>query len=113
MTDRGLDLEEIQVGPEGILVGSAREAQLLRDRDAARLSRDDLKQRRELLARKRTALKAKIAELESDFAAQGQDIERAIQREIAQQAALRSTWTALTAQRQGTRKKGHWARGTG
>jgi circadian clock protein KaiC len=113
MTDRGLDLEEIQVGPEGILVGSAREAQLLRDRDAARLSRDDLKQRRELLARKRTALKAKIAELESDFAAQGQDLERAIQREIAQQAALRSTWTALTAQRQGTRKKGHWARGTG
>jgi circadian clock protein KaiC len=111
MTDRGLDLEEIQVGPDGILVGSAREAQRLRDRDAARMSRDDLKQRKDLLARKRTALKAKIAELESDFAAQGQDIERAIQREIAQQAALRSTWTTLTAQRQGTHRKGHWARG--
>jgi circadian clock protein KaiC len=111
MTDRGLDLEEIQVGPEGILVGSARAAQLVRDRNAARVSRDDLKQRKELLARKRIALKAKIAELESDFAAQGQDIERAIQHEMAQQAALRSTWRTLTAQRLATHRKGHSARG--
>jgi circadian clock protein KaiC len=112
ITDHGIDLEEIQVGPEGILVGSAREAQQLRDETAARKSRDDLKQRKELLARKRTALKAQIAQLESDFAAQGQDIEREIQHEMAQQAALRSTWSTLTTQReQGSHRKGAGARG--
>jgi circadian clock protein KaiC len=105
ITDHGIDLEEIQVGPDGILVGSAREAQQLRDATAARKLREDLKQRKELLARKRTALKAQIAQLESDFAAQGQEIEREIEHEMAQQAALRSTWSTLTAQRErGTRR---------
>ena len=112
ITERGLDLERIQMGPDGILVGSAREAQHLRDLAAVRLSRDDLKQRKELLARKRIALKAKIAELESDFAAQGQDIERVIQQEITKQAELRATWTTLIAQRErATHKRGTGVRG--
>jgi circadian clock protein KaiC len=88
------------MGPDGILVGSAREAQLFRDRAAARVSREDLKHKRELLSRKRISLKAKIAELESDFAAQGQDIERAIQHELDRQTALRATRITLTARRE-------------
>jgi circadian clock protein KaiC len=100
ITDQGLDLEQIHVGPDGILVGSARNAQLLRDRIAARLSRNDIKQRKELLVRKRGILKSRIAELEDEYAAQAQDLERVIQHEIDQQEAALSAQATLAAQRE-------------
>jgi circadian clock protein KaiC len=100
ITDKGLDLEPIHVGPEGILVGSARSAQELRDRIAARLSRDDIEQRKDLLVRKRGILKSRIGELESEYAAEAQDLERVIQHEISQREAALSTQAALVAQRE-------------
>jgi len=100
ITDHGLDLEQIHVGPEGILVGSARHAQQLLDNVAAKTSRDDLKHHRDLLMRKRTALKARIAELEGDFAAEAHDIGQAIEHEIAHQDVLRANRTTLVAQRE-------------
>jgi hypothetical protein len=93
-------------------VGSARVGQELRDRAAAQASRDDLKHKEELLARKRAALKARIAELENDFVVEAHDIEQSIDRERSQQATLRSNWTALVAQREqvkGQRGKGRRA----
>jgi circadian clock protein KaiC len=100
ITDQGLDLEQIQVGPDGILVGSARNAQKLRDRIAAKLSRNDLKHRKELLARKRSILKWKIAALESEYAAQARDLERVVQHEFDQQEAAVSAQASLVAQRE-------------
>ncbi len=100
ITDRGLDLEQIYVGAEGVLVGSARDAQQLRDCIAARLSRNDIEQRKELLERKRSILKLRIAELEDEYAGQAQDLERVIQQELAKKDAALSTQATLVAQRE-------------
>jgi circadian clock protein KaiC len=90
ITDNGLKLEEIHMGPEGILVGSARFAQQLRDTAAAQAVHEDLKLQKDMLARKHTAMKARIAELEGKFVTESQDIEQAIARELARQETMRA-----------------------
>jgi circadian clock protein KaiC len=67
ITDKGLSLVEVYLGPDGVLTGSAREAEQLKEhtgnalRDYA-LSRKD----REIL-RKRKVLEAKISSLQTEF----------------------------------------------
>ncbi len=100
ISDDGVDLAQVHIGPEGILVGSARLAQQLRDRLAASDSRNSLAHKRELLSRKRIALRARIAELRTDFLAESHDIERAIALEAAQQNSLGADRAKLAAQRE-------------
>ncbi len=69
VTSEGIRLEEVYVGPEGVLTGSMRAAQENRERAAAlaRLQETERKQRD--LARRRAALEAQIAALRADFEA--------------------------------------------
>ena len=52
LTDRGADFQDVYVGPDGILVGSARAAQEMRDRASAAVSRRDVEQKKGELERK-------------------------------------------------------------
>src|SRR5512135_1381354 len=67
ITDRGIDLCDAYLGPEGVLTGSARRAQEARERAAALARRQDMERRRSDLERKRRALEAKIAALKMEF----------------------------------------------
>jgi circadian clock protein KaiC len=107
ISDEGVDLAQIHIGPDGILVGSARLAQQLRDRVAANNSRNSLAHKRELLSRKRTAFKARIAELRTDFLAESHDIERAIALEADQQNSLGTDRAKLVAERESGIRRPH------
>ena len=100
ITDHAVKLEEICVGPEGVLVGSARLAQQMRDRATVTASRGEIEHKRTLLARKRNALKARIAELETEFTAEAHDIEQAIAQEKERQDALASGRATQALQRE-------------
>lgn len=99
LTDRGMELAEIAVGPNGILVGSARQAQVVQDRVATVASRQEIQRRQNELTRKKKTLKAKIAELESEYSAEIHDIEQAIMQARARSAAAATDRTALAAER--------------
>jgi circadian clock protein KaiC len=67
ITDEGLDLVDVFLGPDGVMIGSAREAQQLIEATGQVLrthavSRKDLE-----IERKRTVLEAKIASLKEEF----------------------------------------------
>ena len=81
LTDRGADLQDVYVGPDGILVGSARAAQEMQDRASAAVSRRDVEQKKGELERKHKAFAARIAELEAAYAAEAHDIKEAIVQE--------------------------------
>ena len=100
ITDHGVNLEEIYVGPDGVLVGAARVAQEMKDSTAAAASREQMERKREQLARKRSALKAPIAEFESDFTAEAHGIERTIAQGKARQDAAVSGRAAMATQRE-------------
>jgi circadian clock protein KaiC len=67
ITDKGLNLIDVYLGPDGILTGSAREQQVLLEQtgDAIRNSAVGRKDRE--ISRKRQVLEAKISSLNSEF----------------------------------------------
>ena len=104
LTDRGADLQDIYVGPEGILVGSARSDQEMRDRASAVASRRDIEQKKEVLERKHKAFQVRIAELEAAYAGEAHDLKAAIMQEEGRLETGMAGRTALAADRQRTDK---------
>jgi circadian clock protein KaiC len=67
LTDRGIDLAEVFIGPDGgILTWSARLAQETDDRAAAAALKYDIAHKAAAILRKRKAIAAGIAEMEAD-----------------------------------------------
>lgn len=67
ITDKGIDLVEVYLGPEGVLTGSAREAQILQEQTGKVLRNNAMSMKDREILRKRKILEAKIASLQSEF----------------------------------------------
>jgi circadian clock protein KaiC len=67
ITDRGVELADVYVGPHGVLTGSARSAQEAKERSDAIYRQEDLEQRRSNLERQRQSVEAQVAILWSEF----------------------------------------------
>ncbi len=81
LTDHGVDLMDVYMGPNGILTGTARAVQEMRD-SAAVLSRDQkAKQARLMIDHKRKAMEARIAELKAEFEIELREMETLIAEE--------------------------------
>jgi circadian clock protein KaiC len=106
LTDRGADLQDVYVGPDGILVGSARAAQEMRDRATAAVSRRDVEQKKGELERKHKAFTARIAELEASYAAEAYDIKEAIVQEEGRLHGMLAGRSTLATDRQRATKGG-------
>jgi circadian clock protein KaiC len=89
LTDHGVELHEVYVGPGGMLTGSARLAQEAHEQ-AGKLTRKQEIERRQLeLERKRNALEAQIALMRAEFEAQATESLKIIGQEQAQEAQLK------------------------
>jgi circadian clock protein KaiC len=106
LTDRGADLQDVYVGPDGILVGSARAAQEMQDRASAAVSRRDVEQKKGELVRKHNAFAARIAELEAAYAAEAHDIKEAIVQEEGRLQGMLAGHSTLATDRQRATKGG-------
>jgi circadian clock protein KaiC len=106
LTDRGADLQDVYVGPDGILVGSARAAQEMQDRASAAVSRRDVEQKKGELVRKHKAFAARIAELEAAYAAEAHDIKEAIVQEEGRLQGMLAGRSTLATDRQRATKGG-------
>lgn len=78
LTDRGVDLIDVYVGPSGILTGSARAVQEMEDQATQLRQHQDAERRRLLIERKRRALESRIAELQAEFEAERSEAEAII-----------------------------------
>jgi circadian clock protein KaiC len=80
LTDRGIELADVYVGPQGVLTGSARSAQEARERTEAQERQEDLQQRRANLDRRREAVQAEVAGLWREFADETDAVNRLLTR---------------------------------
>lgn len=90
ITDHGLDLIEVYVGPEGVLTGSARETQMLLEETGEVLHTHAVGRKDREIVRKRKVLEAKIESLRSEFESTEEElnkvyIEEEIKRDVQQQ----------------------------
>jgi circadian clock protein KaiC len=67
ITSDGIKLEDVYVGPEGVLTGSMRAAQEDREKAAALARSQEAERKQRDLARRRVALEAQIAALRAEF----------------------------------------------
>ncbi|MEY2590588.1 MAG: circadian clock protein KaiC [Acidimicrobiaceae bacterium] len=67
LTSQGIELADVYVGPDGVLTGSARQAQEAKERADGTARLDDLEQRRANLERRRESVEAQAAALWREF----------------------------------------------
>ena len=100
LTDHGIVLEDIYVGPDGILVGSARQAQLVQDRIEEEDIRLKIEQKKAVLAGKRAVVLARIAELEANDAVATHELEQSIAQDAKRLSTRQSGRAELAKERQ-------------
>ncbi len=88
LTDHGVELREVYVGPSGVLTGSARLTQQAQEKAEVLVRDQEVELRRVEIERKRTALEAQIAVLRSEFAMQEIASQKIIGQEKAEKTQL-------------------------
>jgi circadian clock protein KaiC len=76
LTAQGIELADVYVGPQGVLTGSARQAQEAKERSDGTARLEDLEQRRVNLERRRESVEAQTAALWREFADEADVVER-------------------------------------
>ena len=75
ITANGIDLQDVYVGPEGVLTGSLRAAQEAREKAAAAQREHEMQQRQADLDRRRAELQAQIVTLQHEVTSIEQDLQ--------------------------------------
>ena len=99
LTDHGVELVDVYVGPAGVMTGSARISQETRDRDAKLQQQEDLQRRTRELRRGIIQGQAQLDALQDELAAQQAELERIAGREERLAADAQAARVAMAAQR--------------
>jgi circadian clock protein KaiC len=99
LTDRGVDMIDAYIGPEGVLTGSARLAQEARERDAEISRRQEIDRLRREMAHKRAATERQIAELRSAIEIEEAEIMMRIEQDETRETVLGADRQALADRR--------------
>jgi len=81
LTDQGIELIDVYLGTEGMPVGSAREARMIRDDKAAQERKHEAQRLQQRMARRRAAVRAQIDALNAELEVEEEELRRAIERE--------------------------------
>jgi circadian clock protein KaiC len=76
LTDHGIELADVYVGPQGVLTGSARQAQEAQERSDGTARKEDLEQRQASLERRREVVEAQAAALWREFEDEADTVRR-------------------------------------
>ena len=99
LTDHGVELVDVYVGPAGIVTGSARLVQEAQQRDAARRQSEELLRHRRELQRGIAEREAQLGVLQDELVADRAELEQLDAREHNQMADAEADQSALAAQR--------------
>jgi circadian clock protein KaiC len=101
LTDHGVELKDVYVGPEGVLTGSLRLAQEAREQAAALSRQQEIERRQRDLERKRQALEAQLAALRGQFEAEEEELKLLIAQEQATATRMRQDQADMARSRKG------------
>jgi circadian clock protein KaiC len=99
LTKNGIELQDVYIGPAGVLTGSARLAQEAQDEAEELQQRSALEERRRQSERKRQTLQAQIALPQADIAAEEAELQQLIRQEELRQARRQRERAAMAQMR--------------
>ena len=88
LTNRGVELQDVYIGAEGVLTGSARQAQEAKEKTAALLRQQEVEGKQRERERKREALEARIVAMRKEFEAEDEEAKRIIGQEHTSQQVV-------------------------
>ena len=88
MTDQGIQLADVYLGTEGMLVGSARSARMIRDMAAASEREADARRLQRRMAQRRAVVQAQIDSLNAELESEEDELKKAVERESLFQGGL-------------------------
>ena len=88
LTDHGVDLLDVYVGPDGVLTGSSRVSKEMSERIAARTRQEEAAAKQREQRRKREALEARIIALRKEFEAEEEESALLASQALAREEAL-------------------------
>jgi circadian clock protein KaiC len=100
LTDRGIELRDVYVGPEGVLTGSMRLAQEGRAQAAALERQKEVGRRRRDLERRRQTLGAQLAALRGQLEAEEEELNLLLAEEEAEEGRVRQQRVDMARSRQ-------------
>lgn len=99
LTDHGIELREVYIGPEGVLTGSMRLAQEARERASTLLRDQEIEKKKRVLDRRRKAVAAQIAALEAELEAEELEANIVRDQERARETELQVDRSRMSASR--------------
>jgi circadian clock protein KaiC len=99
LTEQGVDLLDVYVGPEGVLTGSSRLSQEARENAAALTRQREGARKERELRRKREALESRIAAMRKEFAAEEQEAATTAVEDTSREHAVAATRDAMARSR--------------
>src|ERR1700729_4179032 len=106
LTDHGVDLLDVYLGPEGVLTGSARLSQETREKAAVLERRQEAERRRGDLKRKREALEARITALRKEFEVEQEESATLAAEEVASEKFVADSREAMARSRRADQSEG-------
>ncbi len=100
LTERGVDLLDVYVGPEGVLTGSSRLSQEAREKAAATARQQEASRRERDRMRKREALEARIEALRKEFEVEEEEAETSGAQDISREKIIAENRAAMARSRQ-------------
>ena len=99
LTDHGVELLDVYIGPEGVLTGSCRLAQEAREDAAETSRRQEVERKQRERNRKREALEARIVALRKEFEAEDEEAERLVADAMARDQVIAADRVAMARSR--------------
>ena len=112
LTDNGVELRDVYVGPSGVLTGSARLAQEAQEQAAQTMHEQGVERRKLELERKRRVIEAQIAAMRTEFEAQEAETLNIIGQEQAREAHLTQERVDMALSRKADAKPNQHRRGS-
>jgi len=106
ITDHGLDLLDVYLTADGVLTGSAREAQLLNEAAGVELRTHAVTRKNREIERKKLVLEAKITSLKEEFEGVQEELNKAYMEEDLRKEILEKNRKKLSQQRSNNAKDG-------
>jgi circadian clock protein KaiC len=112
LTDHGVELRDVYIGPSGVLTGSARLAQEAQEQAAQTMHEQEVERRKLELERKRSVIEAQIAAMRAEFEAQEVEMLNIIEQEHAREAHLSQERVDMALSRKADAKPNQRKRGS-
>ena len=100
LTDHGVELADVYLGPEGVLTGSARLAQESKEKAQTLAREQEIESQQRELERQHQALESQIAAMRAEFQAKEAGLSRTIAQQKARQSQIVQDRVAMAHSRQ-------------